>query len=375
MTVDNSGNFLVTDTVNNRVQKFSPGGTFLLVAGGTTNPVLNGCQGVAPDKDGSFYVSDFNNARIVKYDTFGNYLFQFGSSGSSNGQFGSPAELLVDYNHNLLVSDTRNFRLELFSPSGSYLNQLLTWTNDTGYFFNPCSMAIDSKSNLYVVDAGMSVVFKFNSNYNFIYELGTSYSSAIGNFASPYSVCVDSNDFLYVADTANSRIQKFDSSGNFVTSWGSFGAGTNNLNYPRGVAVDSKGYLYVSDYGNNRIVKFDNAGNYKSSFGQGILVQPYQISIDSFDRIMVADFHPTSGSIQSRVCVFAYPPTLKVSLGSPGQIVFSWPISAVGFQLYTSNAGGPFVNSGLTPTVVGENYQINQSLSSLPGNLFRLYHP
>jgi DNA-binding beta-propeller fold protein YncE len=62
VAVDGSGNVYVSDTRNQRIEKFDSGGTFL-AKWGTPYPWL----GVAVDGSGNVYVADLGNNRIEKW--------------------------------------------------------------------------------------------------------------------------------------------------------------------------------------------------------------------------------------------------------------------------------------------------------------------
>lgn len=67
------------------------------------------------------------------------------------------------------------------------------------------------------------------------------------------SITADEN-YVYGADLYNHRIMKVDRSsmGVVVSTYGSLGTGTNNLNIPYEMAVDDK-YLYIIEFGNHRL--------------------------------------------------------------------------------------------------------------------------
>ncbi len=89
---------------------------------------------------------------------------------------------------------------------------------------------------------------------------------AEGVFTSPRNVEVGPDGRLYVADSGNHRIQVFDADGQFVDAWGTFGAGSEQLNEPWGLAVGEE-FVYVADTWNHRIQKYTLDGELVSSFG------------------------------------------------------------------------------------------------------------
>ena len=69
ITVDKTGNVFVADFYNNRIQKFSPDGTFLTAFGeeGTSPGQFNHPIAVAVTDDGNVFIADYGNNRIQKW--------------------------------------------------------------------------------------------------------------------------------------------------------------------------------------------------------------------------------------------------------------------------------------------------------------------
>ena len=109
--MDPSGNIWVTDDYNNRMQKFTSAGVWLLTVGGIARP-----QGVAVDSSGNVWVAELFNNRIKEFDSAGTLIQTLGSSGSGNGQFNLPTGVAFDSAGNLWVADSNNFRIQEFAP-------------------------------------------------------------------------------------------------------------------------------------------------------------------------------------------------------------------------------------------------------------------
>ena len=69
--------------------------------------------GVATDSAGNVYVADFGNSRIQKFDSSGTFILKWGSSGSGDGQFSFPRGVATDA-CSLYVADTNNNRIQKF---------------------------------------------------------------------------------------------------------------------------------------------------------------------------------------------------------------------------------------------------------------------
>ncbi len=86
---------------------------------GSGNGQLNFPYGVALDSSGNAFVADFNNNRIEQFNSStGAYIATIGSSGSGNGQLSYPTGVAVDGSGNVFVSDNGNSRIEEFNSAG-----------------------------------------------------------------------------------------------------------------------------------------------------------------------------------------------------------------------------------------------------------------
>ena len=131
-----SGNVIVSDAGNHRVDEFSPTGSFIQAFGygvSTGAAALEVCvsscragigggddgqlkfpAGLAVDADGRLLVSDNLNGRINVYTETGSFLRSFGSYGSGAGELGGGVRLAVDGAGNAIVADTYNHRVDVF---------------------------------------------------------------------------------------------------------------------------------------------------------------------------------------------------------------------------------------------------------------------
>ena len=77
----------------------------------------------AVDSSGDVYVADTGNDRIEKFTSTGTFILQWGSNGTGPGQFNRPWGVAVDSSGNVYVTDTGNSRVEKFTGSGSFISQ------------------------------------------------------------------------------------------------------------------------------------------------------------------------------------------------------------------------------------------------------------
>ena len=111
-----SGEIVISDTLNFRVQVFSPQGRHLSTIGsaGDVPGTFSRPKGVAADSDGNIYVVDglFDNIQI--FDKGGQLLMAFGEHGTDDGEFWLPSGIYIDDNDLIYVSDSSNRRVQIF---------------------------------------------------------------------------------------------------------------------------------------------------------------------------------------------------------------------------------------------------------------------
>lgn len=111
-----TGDIIVSDALNFRVQVFSSEGRFLFTIGrmGNMPGAFSRPKGVASDSDGHIYVVDALFDNIQVFDRMGRVLMAFGDHGTGFGSFWLPTGLYIDDNDLIYVSDSSNRRVQIF---------------------------------------------------------------------------------------------------------------------------------------------------------------------------------------------------------------------------------------------------------------------
>ena len=92
---------------------------------------------------------------VKVFSRSGNFIFQFGKTGSKQGEMCQARGLCTDSSGNFIVCDYGNCRLQRFSPKGKFDNVLHDFSAEN---LHPQNVAMDSlKSKLYVVLIGKQV--------------------------------------------------------------------------------------------------------------------------------------------------------------------------------------------------------------------------
>jgi DNA-binding beta-propeller fold protein YncE len=111
-----SGDIVVSDALNFRIQVFSPQGRYRSTIGsmGDAPGTFSRPKGVAADSDGHIYVVDALFDNIQVFDTAGRLLIAFGDHGTGYGEFWLPTGIHIDDDDKIYVSDSSNRRVQIF---------------------------------------------------------------------------------------------------------------------------------------------------------------------------------------------------------------------------------------------------------------------
>jgi DNA-binding beta-propeller fold protein YncE len=216
-------------------------------------------RGITVDGSGNVLIADTNNGRIQKFSRSGVFLGVIGTKGEGLGEFREPCGVAVDSSGNIYVADTGNQRVQKLMPDGTFVAE---WKGPEPGFYGPRDISIGADNSVYVVDEGHARIVKLDTDGNELAVWGES-GTGDGQFNDATSVAADvNNDRVYVADPLNRRIEVFDTNGHFVANW--FvpeWRPIQNAWYMQHLAVDSKaGRLYATSTQTDEVLVFDRTG-------------------------------------------------------------------------------------------------------------------
>lgn len=236
-------------------------------------------ESVAIDSADFVYISDTYNQRVQKFDPNGNYITSWGESISGLGEFNEPEGMTIDDNNNILIADARNNRIQKFTLDGTFIE---SWGNEN-QFQTPRDIASDQYGFYYVADHDWGRIQKLNSDGEIIDSWG------FGSGIFPISIAINRDlERIYVSENGNSRIVVYDYDGNFLFSWGSWGEEDGQFRFQTGISIDNLGYVYVLDSQNNRFQKFDANGQFVFGIYYD-LFYAFDIFADSSGNVFIAD--------------------------------------------------------------------------------------
>ena len=208
------GSVYVADTWNHRIQKFTSDGTFITMWGyfaqGDSPEGYWGPRSLTTDADGNVYFSDTGNKRMVVFDKDGNFMAQFGSSGTSYGQFNEPVGIALDENNALYIADTWNRRVQVLVPNLELNTSttLLSWEVDGWYgesTDNKPYIAINAQGHVFVTDPEGSLILEYSSEGELlhVWDLRGVVDEEI---VMPVDIEFGADGTMWVSDAANNMI-------------------------------------------------------------------------------------------------------------------------------------------------------------------------
>jgi DNA-binding beta-propeller fold protein YncE len=111
----------VVDTLNFRVQIFTPNGKFIKTFGEIGNLPGNFYRpkGIGLDSEGHIYVSDASFSNVQIFDQDGRLLLSFGAFGSGLADLRLPAGLYINEHDQIYVVDQFNNRIQVYQFLGA----------------------------------------------------------------------------------------------------------------------------------------------------------------------------------------------------------------------------------------------------------------
>jgi|GEM_PF-5612273 len=238
ISVDPSDNVYVSDSKNNRIQKFDANGKFILAFGEKGEPYKENSkpnefgylEGVCVDKDGFIYVAVDDDLR--KYDpNFGFVSKVTITNDSPLGIFiGGDGFLYLPENSNNLAKYSRNFR------------EIVTYPLQNRSF----GFALDNQLNFYASYTPSEVVEKYNREGE--------YQGEWKKKISPLAIAFDQGNWGYFGEDQKVLIYKPD--GEMILKFGAPGVAKGQFGKISGIAIGTQGEIFILDRQNNRVQKF-----------------------------------------------------------------------------------------------------------------------
>lgn len=295
----NDGSIYVLDRHNNRIQKFTNDGEYILDWKLSNSSYTDNQIQIAKNSaDDLFFLglNDYNYA-IKKFSNNGDFLGGINYDTLDKYLNGSISSINVDSDNNIYLTSTEsftynNYTLSKFSENFTFINSWKILPNFSGLF----DMISDSKNNLYLLSYHNKTVLKYYNNGTFIGSWktynDTNSLESVNQVIRPISISLDSIDNIYVL-TGWNQIMKYSSNGTKLAKFDLKDELDNNRQQQlSSLTIDPSGDFFTANIYSNRIQKFSNDGDFITSWGNNYNDQFFKIkniSKDLENNIYVAD--------------------------------------------------------------------------------------
>ncbi len=204
---------------------------------------------VAADKSGGLWILDKKKTQVVKLDDAGNPLVTIGSSGSGNGQFDEPSDLVISGEGIIFVADTGNHRIQAFSDDGVFLSAIKDSASG-GPLRRPSAVALDPQGNLYVLDTERSIVAVYSPKGDPIRVFGKGKSDDPASFHDARGLMA-TQDEVFVAEPDQVKVYAHD--GKYLRAFGAPGAENGQFGEIIAIAARDSTTFSVAERDNKRV--------------------------------------------------------------------------------------------------------------------------
>jgi DNA-binding beta-propeller fold protein YncE len=328
----NAEEILVSDGISGNVYVFDTSFNLLFTVAPTETTPAEGTRDAATDSAGNIYTDDYRSNKIDKYSPTGTFISSFG-----NGTASSCAAVTAPYGIDIDTADTPNRvyvasstleEVKVFDTSGNCLDVGTTGSNVIGTkvttnsptgLFQLRRVAVGAGSNplIYAADLWGLKILTYSSATGAISSaqpmLGSGTYPAAGGLNEDHGIAVDpSTSQIFVTNTVNQRIERFNLDGSDPIDWGTKGVveTTASFNWAQGIGYDpADGNVWVANTRNNRIDEFSTDGTSIASCPQTARLStgldwPMAVAFDPSGTMYVADtFHNRIVAIDVSNCI------------------------------------------------------------------------
>lgn len=237
MIVERAGNVVTSKSIHTTRKHFGKRGS-------GDGQFLNPSHLAFTPDSAHFLVTDTGNHRLQKFTAKGRLVEVVGKKGSDELEFDTPTAIAVNKKGDVYVVEVGNNRIQVLNCDLSFTQFIACPKGAT-----PTCVGVDSDGMLFV-GYREHYVQKLHPNGHFILNIGTIH------ITSPSCLCVSQFNLIYVGDESTKNVVVFTSDGEFLYQLDNSSSSIQPAKFgkPGGVAVDSSNNLYITDPDNSRLL-------------------------------------------------------------------------------------------------------------------------
>jgi len=240
----------VANTEGHRIDVFKEQGEYVFSFGqfGAEPGQLSFPYGIARLPSGDLMVAESGNGRVQRFSAKGEYLGTLFTQ-PNEYKIEKPGPLHIDSRGNIYIGDISGAKVVVIDEQGKTVRTL----SQVPY---PHGIAVDEKNNrVLVASAGAKTVFAFDWEKDINQGRPIEFKGKSGdiNFGVIRGIAVDRWGRIFVVDSLTGLIRVFDAEGGFQFALGGTGYDDGNLLYPNGIFIGQNDKIYVADWANHRV--------------------------------------------------------------------------------------------------------------------------
>jgi tripartite motif-containing protein 2/3/tripartite motif-containing protein 71 len=205
---------------------------------------LSGASRIALTSSGNILVCDSSNNRVQQFSFAGQLVKCVGSRGSAPLQFSNPVGIAVHpLSQKVYVVEQINHRIQILNSDLTFVSMFGSRGTENGQFINPCDVAFNSCGDVFVLDRDNLRIQVFTSGGEYVWQ----FTMRDHNQGNPQTIAIDSGDRVYVTEQDIHSISIFSPDGHLVMSFGKQGMKAGQFTGPLGVDFDKAGCMYIMD--------------------------------------------------------------------------------------------------------------------------------
>ena len=236
IAIHDSGDIYVACWNEDCIRVFDQGGHEKRTIGsiGSGDGQFNKPYGISIKGD-VLYVADCGNNRIQKLTTGGQFLLMFVKYGSVRKQFSCPVAVIVDQRDKVIVAEYFNNSVVILDKNGNWLLTINGNSLGNKGFKNPLGLALDPQGNIHVAAYGSNTIKVFTPERTYV--------RSYGDVNGPTGIAIDNEGYSLICEWNGNCLSIFNPQGNKIHA-------VYDLIEPNAVALDHINCsLYVANRG------------------------------------------------------------------------------------------------------------------------------